>query len=560
MFRSETHLNSTAQALLRLHLRESLLCIIEERVTIRRIAGAVLFALTLSAFASVGASSITAVSCNASDVQAALNLARAGDTIYIGGGTCHWTTSVSWTAPANVTLQGAGDVSILGGGDRTVIVDDFAANQALFNITLNATGTLRLTGLTFQGGTGVLKYAGMISTHGPGTMRIDHVHLNTQTYTTDSARTRQPLSVGDRIYGVMDHSMLDFYGVSAIFLYNGGGADGAGNGSWASATNFGASTFFFFEDNEIHGDTRTGPSRVSDCFSGSRAVFRFNTFKYSAGAEAHATGHSGDDRGCRAQETYRNYWSMLSGQTTPVFDIADASSGTALIWGNTVDPDVANNLISFNVTRKNADTYAEVATPNGWGYCGTAFNGTGSKWDGNTNASTGYPCLDQPGRGQGDLLTGFFASKINSTTGTIAWPHQALEPIYVWDNNGAPAAGWGGQFYRNISAGRVTANVEYYPQASGIQTSTSSPFDGTSGTGWGTRANRPATCTTGVAYWSTDQGANWNTTNGSANDGTLDKCTATNTWTNAVYTPYTYPHPLTQMSAPAPPTNVHIAQ
>jgi hypothetical protein len=81
-------------------------------------------------------------------------------------------------------------------------------------------------------------------------------------------------------------------------------------------------------------------------------------------------------------------------------------------------------------------------------------------------------------------------------------------------------------------------NRDYYQQTS--------PFNGTSGTGTGPRSSRPATCTTGVGYWATDQGS-WNTTNnaspGSNAQGVLDLCTATNTWTNAAYVPYTYPHP-----------------
>ena len=83
-----------------------------------------------------------------------------------------------------------------------------------------------------------------------------------------------------------------------------------------------------------------------------------------------------------------------------------------------------------------------------------------------------------------------------------------------------------------------------------------SPFGGTSGTGWGTLANRPTTCTPGVAYFGTDQGS-WNTSTSNpygvqqnSADGVLYKCTAPNTWT-LYYTPYTYPHPL-QTSSPLP--------
>ncbi len=70
----------------------------------------------------------TAVSLSAADVQAAMNAASAGDTVVLPAGTIHWQSRVSWAAPANVTIRGAGDRS-LGGGDKTVIVDDHPTTE-----------------------------------------------------------------------------------------------------------------------------------------------------------------------------------------------------------------------------------------------------------------------------------------------------------------------------------------------------------------------------------------------------------------------------------------------
>ena len=61
-------------------------------------------------------------------------------------------------------------------------------------------------------------------------------------------------------------------------------------------------------------------------------------------------------------------------------------------------------------------------------------SGGGHVW----HAGDGYQihklsiALDQPGRGQGDLIVG--DPPVNSRTRTAAWPNQALEPTYSWNN------------------------------------------------------------------------------------------------------------------------------
>lgn len=495
----------------------------------------ILFLFTLS----VRATTYTAASLSPTDVQAAMNSASTGDTVVLPVGTNNWTSGVSWTAPANSVLMGAGTTNV-GGGDKTVIIDDIASDTPAFAMS---GGPYRMTGITVKNGTGVLKYSGIISLAG-SSARFDHNHIIMD-------QDQRPMTVYC-INGVIDHCVLDFIGLDAIYFYNGRhtNSDNGANYEWSLPTDFGGTNFFFIEDNIINGSTGsdTYSTRLLDAFTASKIVIRFNTLVSSCLYEVHATGHSGDDRGARAIEAYGNLvTSPLA--SYPNYTIFDCSSGCSLNWGNSFDQ-VAKGIFSFNVTRKNNATYNQAPTPSGWGYAGTNFNGTGSDWDGGTVSATspwnGYPDIDQPGRGQGDLLINDFPSKVNSTTGTIHWPNQALEPIYIWANVGTYVNGWGRGYYNDSSDSAVAANRDYYPQASGIQTSPTSPFDGTSGTGWGTLANRPTTCTPGVAYFATDQGS-WNTStsnpygvqqNGAS--GVLYKATGVNTWT-AYYTPADYP-------------------
>jgi hypothetical protein len=166
----------------------------------------------------------------------------------------------------------------------------------------------------------------------------------------------------------------------------------------------------------------------------------------------------------------------------------------------------------------------------------------GSPWDGNVNV-TGYPCLDQPGRSLGDLLSGFpgqTPNLMNTVTGTQTWPHQVLTPVYVWGNTFTNGIGSAALIRANTTTNTFFNNQDYFMDFGTYGNSGS--FNGTAGIGEGLLSARPSACTAGTdpatggsamgaGYWATDT-------------NTLYVCNPTDTWT-AYYTPYAYPNPLT---------------
>lgn len=517
---------------------------------------------------------INASSCSQADVQTAFNsVVNSTTTVNIPAGSsgCHWSAAVTLTVPSgntSLSIIGAGSLSTTGGGDSTVITDDYNSGNNLLVINGNSTSTsiVRLAGISFVTGAGPVKYTGLIALNGSEQFRFDHSHLN-----TSGVAGTAGMRINGCIYGVADHDIID----TAVGLVNNGiqqdnqgtcysDALGLGDQAWSHATNFGSSKAFYIENSTFNNGFG------NDCTDGGSFVMRFNTVNASGSGstfQTHPTGGGGRTRGCRQWEVYKNTWVFSTSTPTFMNSCMFISSGTGLIWGNTIPSSSANGgtgckqLLSVESILPNNVAYPQTATPAGWGYCGTSsgLTGQGSNWNGSTTGS-GYPCLDQPGRGQGDLLTGGFTADgsgsnnvTNNATGctssaSCAYPRQALEPIYEWlDAYSAIPSNTTNVFTANSSTGTTfNDNVDIYHWCDttvdpGLANGCTSAFNGTVGTGSGTLASRPATCTAGTAYWATDQG-NWNTS-GSGGQGQLYKCTATNTWT-LFYTPYSYPHPL----------------
>lgn len=466
------------------------------------------------------AGTLSAASCNEPDVKKVLEHASAGATVLIPSGTCTWTEPLYFTAPANLTLQGqtvctgsgAPNLNNLNCSDRTAIIDGLSrgsSDPGMLNIETAPTGTFRLTGITFGWGGGTKTDNGSVRL-GVNTseFRLDHVHFNKINALAFSHHDAPNAG------GVFDHVLLD--GLTGSGWRDYGDFKSNGDSNWASATKLGSNNFVFFEDSTFN-------NASNDCQQGGRWVIRYNTFN-NGGVQTHPTGGAGRARGCRTWELYQN---AFLNPTTNNFNVFFISSGTGVIWGN-LAPSEFNNFVTLHSMRRDKSTYPELATPNGWGYCGTSFNGTSSNWDQNSDSRTGHRCLDQPGQGKGDLLVGDFPNVINKATGCgssspCAWPRESLEPVYEWLNVWNKPAGGNGSYWSNYAPDVLVQNSDFY-----LYTPS---FNGTSGVGSGALGSRPSICTAGTAYWATET-------------NTLYQCGNNNSW-DVYYKPYAYPHPLT---------------
>ena len=134
---------------------------------------------------------ITAASCSASDVQAAINSANPGDTIVIPPGECTWTSQV--TVDKAITLHGSGI-------DSTVIHDENTDHEGLVLIT-KGDKYYRVTNMTWIESLSGNVFSSIRITGDSSNVRLDHMKIVNN--------TRRSIKISGAVTGVIDHCQFE---------------------------------------------------------------------------------------------------------------------------------------------------------------------------------------------------------------------------------------------------------------------------------------------------------------------------------------------------------------
>jgi hypothetical protein len=431
--------------------------------------------------AAARAATHTANSCSQQDVQAAIDAAGDGDTVFVPAGTAEYRTIVAGTPALKIKDKG---IALLGAGiDRTVIKDntydtDTGKNpwiQRLVDVQGGKGKKLRISGFTFDG-TGI-KNAGkpvVIGIRGSyADLRIDHCRF---------LNVNGAIRTGGLMRGVVDHcryELMEDHALSNPFFH---WLEGNSAEAWKTPTQLGDAEAIYIEDCHIEfHNPKSNDCPALPTMDGARAVFRHNTV---VDGFLEFFGVDSRPRGTARFEVYDNTF------TGKCFCAIGLKGGTGVAFNNTIegkfnrdpfwvteyrvggprqqigqcdgtgtadgnepldgdkqtytgahsgdDGDVAltcagkkwkpNALMGYAVWNVTDGSVGKITANTESTITAALKGGKRNRWNARDalKVTNGYPALDQIGRGR-DI-------------GPDAVQPQPLEPVYAWNNtfNGAP--------------------------------------------------------------------------------------------------------------------------
>lgn len=473
-------------------------------------------------------------------VSTCVTSAANGDTINVGAGTFSWSSPITLPSTKDLNIIGATVVNCTGSPTNCTTTNNTNLTcSGAFCFVIELSRSHRISGFTMTVNGGVLTIGNQNSSKH---FRLDH---NRITGTDSFTQLWLPGgSNGIHAQGVVDHNWFTHTAVRPTGTTEqwDDSCPTCQHQLWAQPVVLGGGgSRVFIETNRFDHDGQGIQS--SDSNYGGRYVYRFNNAT-SGFHNSEVHGMQGENRGSQMTEIYHNAFTAPSGSGTG--GTTSFRGGTGVIFGNTQSfaysygVDFTIDRAEYDESTGNFESVREcgVGGPDGNSPAGV---------DQQTAGKNGWRCRDQVGTWYDVVQWAPFT----------AW-NQVLAPVYVWLNTTGSSAMSITVNNQGDVQSKIFPNREFFCDAghSGCA----------NGVRAGTIATRPGTCTTGQAYWATNEGE-WNSVDNGA-DGRLYKCTATNTWA-LYYTPYAYPHPWTtggagggggggDLTPPSAPMNLRI--
>lgn len=371
-----------------------------------KILATVLFLLSpLSVFAQFSVVSCTngetgtcrqVVDCNRSNIQSTIAASASGGTgittpnafggdgIYVPGGSCTWSSPITWSNK---------NIEILA-SNPTITISTSDAFQVSATNSGTTAAAFRISGFTFTG-SGVTGHIITLNGGAPpnsgfgGYFRVDHINYNFSSGSGDTFVWYGP------IFGLFDHlngtTANKNHFLWAMFYnseYPGSSSLLMGQGiATGIAAGLNGPNFTFVEDSSFACTSGYGTAAVSDSSSGiQRMVFRHNTVTGSCYNYAHWT-RSGEWDGGIIQLYNNNYNCTASDCISSGGYPGRFGAGTGVIFNNTVN---GFGTQSFQIDESRG-CGAETS-----GFAGAVPNSNFDRSDGDASA-TGWPTAGQVG-------------------------------------------------------------------------------------------------------------------------------------------------------------------